>query len=72
MSLATRGKSQILVCRFTHTLIAITDNYATKFSCDIPDESQKEKEKGTDIKFLGFRPYFFSKPTGVRDKCGGC
>ena len=39
----------------------------------IPDESQKEKEKGTDIKFPGFRPLlFFSKLTGVRDKRGGC
>ena len=38
----------------------------------MPDESQKESEKGTDIKFLGFKPLLFSKPTGVRDKRGGC
>ena len=25
-------------------------------------ESQKESEKGTDIKFLGFRPYFLVNP----------
>ena len=25
----------------------------------IPDESQKESEKGTDIKFPGFRPLLF-------------
>ena len=28
----------------------------------MPDESQKEREKGTDIKFLGFRPYFLVNP----------
>ena len=28
----------------------------------IPDESQKEKEKGTDLKFPGFRPYFLVNP----------
>ena len=28
----------------------------------MPDESQKEREKGTGIKFLGFRPYFLVNP----------